>query len=141
MPELRAIVDAEEILLNHLKADTAVTALVPASRITTELPKSFTKQSRIQAFRTGGVPDEDDIPGHLDQPSLQINAFGSTKAQAHAVAAEAIRSVLAAPAATHSGAVVTHARRVLGPTWSPDPPTDTPRYIIGVILWIHPTGS
>lgn len=140
MPELRNLVDAERLLVTYLLADDGVAALC-GTRVTTELPKTFTKQARVQIFRTGGVPDPKDVPGHLDRPTIQINAWGATKESAYDVAAETIRAILAAPKATHSGAVVTHANRLLGPVWSPDPDTDTPRYVIGAVLWIHPTGS
>lgn len=143
MPELRTIANIEGLLVTYLKADAAVAALV-ATRVSTELPKTFAKQNRIQLFRIGGVPDADDVPGHLDRPSLQFNAFGATRAGAFSVAAELIRAVLAAPKATFSGAVITSATRVLGPTWSPDPGTDpdpVPRYIVGMVLSVHPTGS
>lgn len=142
MPDLRPIVDAEQLLIDHLLADADVAALVDTN-VSAELPEDFGPQARIQLFRIGGIPNPGDVPGHLDQPSLQLNIFGATKAEAFDVAAQAIRATLAAPAATHAGAVVTGARRVLGPTWSPDPGTNPPvaRYIVGVVLSVHPDGS
>lgn len=140
MPELRTTPFAEELLVAYLRADAAVAALV-GTKVSTQLPKTFKAERRIQLFRTGGVPNPNDVPGHLDRPSIQLNTFGATQAEAWAVAAETIRAVLAAPAGTFPAAVVTHARRVLGPIWSPDPDSDPPipRYITGVVLWIHPT--
>jgi hypothetical protein len=138
VPELRNLVDAEVLLVAYLRADSGVAALVD-TRVSTELPAGFRAETRVQLFRTGGVPDPSDVAGHLDRPSIQINAFGATKGQAFMVAAETIRAVIAAPKATFAGAVVSHATRVLGPIWSPDPDTDIPRYILGVVLWIHPT--
>lgn len=138
MPELRFLPDVESLLVVYLKADVGVSALV-ATRISTELPASFQAQGRVQLFRTGGVPDDDDIPGHLDRPSIQVNAFGATKAGAWDVAAETIRALLQAPTATHTRAVITKATRVLGPTWSPDPETDVPRYLLGFTFAVHAT--
>lgn len=142
MPELRTTPFTEELLVAYLRADAGVAALV-GTRVSTQLPKTFKAEKRIQLFRTGGVPDPGDVPGYLDQPAIQLNTFGATQAEAWAVAAETIRACLAAPHGSFAGAVVTHARRVLGPIWSPDPDSDPPipRYITGVVLWIHPTGS
>lgn len=142
MPELRSIVDAEAALVAYLRADAGVAALV-GTRVGTQLPKTFKAETRIQLFRTGGVPDPADVPGHLDRPSLQINTYGATKEAAFGLTAETIRAILASPRASVSGAVITHARRVLGPIWSPDPDSDppVPRYITGVVLWIHPIAT
>jgi hypothetical protein len=136
MPELRLLPDVESLLVTYLKADAGIAALVD-QRVSTELPASFAPEGRVQLFRTGGVPDNDDIPGHLDRPSIQVNAYGETKAEAYDVAAETIRALLQAPAATHTGAVITKATRILGPTWSPDPETDTPRYLLGFTFAVH----
>jgi hypothetical protein len=52
-----------------------------------------------------------------------------------------IDSLKAMPAAQFDGAVVTLVSRVTGPRWSPDPPTDTPRYITDVVLYAHTVGG
>ena len=142
MPDVRAPADIESVLIAYLKTDGAVTALVPASRISAELRRQFSaEETYLQLFRTGGAPDGDDIPGHLDQPSIQINAFGGDRAEAWDLTAEVIRALTQAPAATHDGAVITRAARILGPFWSPDPDTDAPRYIFGFTFTVHPSAS
>lgn len=140
MPALRDVVDIEATLVAYLGADVSLTALVD-DRISTELPAGFTAEARVRLFRVGGAPAAGDPAGYLDRPSVQFDCFGATREQAWDVAAESVRAVLQAPSATHTGVVVTGARRTLGPTWQPDPDTDIPRYLFTAVLWTHPTGS
>lgn len=136
MTEDPGLVDAEGLAVNWL-VSSADLAEVVGDRVSTELPASFAAEARVQLFRVGGVP-ADDGPQHLDRPNLQVNAFGPTKAQAWAVAALVVRRMLAAPRGVHDQGVVTKAHRVVGPTWSPDPETDIPRYVLGFVLHVHP---
>ncbi len=140
MPALRDVVDIEATLVAYLKADAAVAALV-GTRVSTELPAGFTAEARVRLFRVGGAPSPDDPAGYLDRPSVQFDCYGATREQAWDVAAATLRAALEAPAATHTGVVITGTRRTLGPTWQPDPDTDIPRYLLTAVLWTHPTGS
>jgi hypothetical protein len=139
MPEHAALVDVESFLHDRLSADDELVAVV-AGRLSTELPKTFPKsgEARVQFFRVGGSPDPSDGPGHLDRPSVQFSCYGSSKEEAFDVAAAALAAVLELEGATAAGVVVTRVVRNLGPMWSPDPATGAPRYLLGVILTVHP---
>lgn len=142
MPEVRAPADIESVLVAYLKADVGVTALVPAAQISTELRRLFDdEETYLQLFRTGGPPDPDDTLGYLDRPSVQVNAFGGTKPEAWDLAAETVRALSQTPTASHAGAVITAATRILGPLWSPDPDSDAARYIIGFTFTVHPPAA
>jgi hypothetical protein len=134
-----ALLDVEAFLVARLKADAGALHALVGDRISTELPKSFPGhgEKRLQLFRVGGVPDPGDGPGHLDRPSVQLNAYGTTKAEAFDVAQAALGVVLELEGTAADGIVVTRAFRNLGPTWSPDPAAGAPRYLLGVILNVH----
>jgi len=138
MPEARKLVDVEALLVAYLATDGPLGALVDDA-IGTELPRAFpsTGAPRVQAFRASGTT-VDPATGHLDRALVQVNAYGSSKAEAWDVFAETYRALLAARAAEHEGAVVTDVERVSGPTWSPDPQTDAPRYVGSFAVTVHP---
>jgi hypothetical protein len=130
---LRLPVDAELLTVNYLRARAELLAFV-STRVTTELPKEPTFPA-LTAFRLGGVADH---PGWLDPASLQIDAWGTTKAQANFLARTALAALREMPDADHALGVVTHVAQNLGLTWAPDDITDQPRYVFGVAVHLHP---
>ena len=134
MPELAPLVDGEALAVAHLKADATLDALV-GNRISTELPADFTPQGRLQIEGEHGLPVDADT-SHLQRVRIQVKAFGATKEQAFDVAALAYASLRGATG-THALAIVTRVTQYLGLRWSPDPETDNPRYLFGVILYCH----
>lgn len=133
------LLDIEAFLVARLKADTGALDTLVGQKIATDLPPSFPAhgEARLQLFRIGGPPDPGDGPGHLDRPSVQLNAYGASREQAFDVAKAALAAVLALEGTTADGVVVTRAFRNLGPTWSPDPPTGAARFLLGVVLHVH----
>lgn len=138
MPEERDLVDVEAVVVAHLGADVGLEALV-GDAIGTELPRGFPPAGapRVQAFRSSGTT-VDPATGYLDRAIVQVNGYGSSKAEAWDVMAGTNRALLAARHAAHAGVVVTDVERVSGPSWSPDPKTDAPRYIASFAVTVHP---
>lgn len=138
MPKIRPLVDVEALTIAYLEADAAVAALVAAGDVAAELPGAFPPAGRkfVQAFRASAT---DTANGHLERVVLQVNAYGSTKVEAFDVIAKTYRALLEMPDAGHDAAVVTDTRRLTGPTWSPDPVTDAPRYTSSFAVTVHPT--
>lgn len=136
MPEISELVDVEALLVAHLSSDAGVTAIA-GDRVSTELPAGFEPEARIQLFRVGGAP-LDQVTHHLDRAVVQLNVYGASKASAFDAAREALAGLLRARSAAHPLGAVTHVERLTGPTWSPDPATDTPRYLLTVAITVHP---
>lgn len=137
MPTIRPLVDVEAVVIAHLAADPALLAL--AVDVASETPAGFPPAGApfVQAFRATAT-SVDPATGHVERAVLQVNAYGASKAGAWDVIAQAYRALLEAPAGVHPGAVVTEVVRLSGPTWSPDPVTDAPRYTSSFAVTVHP---
>lgn len=132
--------DIEIVVVAHLRATTAV--MVLTQRIGTRTPPDvagqFVKVTLIDDEQAPNVPAL-----HLVSALVQIDCYGSSnRDSAHAEAsllARTIReAIVAMPAATHTGCVVTAARansRRL-PDTSLDPARE--RYVITCDLTLHP---
>jgi len=139
MPTIRPLVDVEALLVAWLSADAGVLALAAATDVSPELPAGFPSSGRpfVQAFRASATT-VDDATGHLERAVVQVNVYGSSRENAWDLAAQTYRAVLEAPSAAHPAGVVTNALRISGPSWSPDPITDAPRYTLSFALTVHP---
>lgn len=135
MVEPRPIVDIEQVLVAALGVDTALADVVD-DRIGTRYEPDYDGQAAITLHRSGGTPTD---PGteRLDRPIIDLAAWAPTKGEAFTAAAVAICAVVRS-AGVHDSAVITGAERISGPTWSPDPHTETPRYLITFALHVHP---
>jgi hypothetical protein len=131
--------DVEALAVGQLLEDPMVSALAD-DRVGVDLPASFPDGQRVRLMRVGGTPVDAETE-HLDRALVQVETFGSTKEEAFDLTLVVIDSLKAMPAAQFDGAVVTLVSRVTGPRWSPDPPTDTPRYITDVVLYAHTVGG
>ena len=140
MPTIRPLVDVEALLVAWLSADAAVLALLAApTDVSPELPAGFPSAGAafVQTFRASATT-VDTGTGHLERAVVQVNVYGSSREEAWDLAAQTYRAVLEAPGGDHAGAVVTNAVRITGPSWSPDPVTDAPRYALSFALTVHP---
>lgn len=136
MTETRLAADAEKLLIAYLKADSAVAALV-AAKVSTTLPPDFKKEKRVRLWRVGGTPDPSSPVPWLDRPRIQLEAYGTTKGEALNVA-NVVADAIARMPGTYADGVVTDTAADLPLQWSPDPHTDTPRYLFGAVLYVHP---
>lgn len=142
MPDLYAPVDSETLAVTYLKTVAAVTDLVGVDGISTRIPRDWEAGHRhVRLTRIGGLPT--DIAGYLDRARIQIDSFGADEEDAHAIAGQVLLALLRLPGSGFSaaGAVVTAVEQDLGMANQPDPDTDAPRYLCGVVLYVHPTGS
>lgn len=142
MTDFFAPVDAETLAVDYLKTVTAVTDLVTEDGISTRLPRDWEAGDRhVRLTRIAGLPT--DAVGYLDRARIQVDAFGTDEADAQALAGQVLLALRRLPTADYSyaGAVVTATAQDLGLANVPDPDTDAPRYLFGMVLYVHPTGS
>lgn len=142
MTDLYAPVDAETLAVAYLKTVSAVTDLVTTDGISTRLPRDWEAGDRhVRLTRIGGLPT--DVVGYLDRARIQVDAFGADETDAHALAAQVLLALrrLEGSGFGYAGAVITAVDQDLGMASSSDPDTDAARYLFGVVLYVHPTGS
>lgn len=146
MPALRDLVDVEAVLVTHLSNDVTLAGHVggpgTAAKVSTELPKTFPTagEKRVQLNRATSSQIDPDT-NHLERAVIDFKAFGASKAQAWDVVAALWSAVQRARTTAHTGAVVTRLERLTGPSWSPDPSTNAPRYTLSVAVTVHPTAT
>lgn len=136
MTASRPIPDVEKLVVAALLEDPDLASVV-GTKVSTELPEAFPDGQRVRLWRVGGTP-ADASPEWIDRPLLQVEGYGATKEEAFETISEAIEALHRLAGAALPGAVVTRVQRVTGPAWSNDPTTDTPRYLLGVVLYLHP---
>lgn len=145
MPETRPLVDVEKLIRAHLAGTAALIADLgatgpAAAPIMSELDDTYdpTTSKVLQVFR---VTSSDQASSHVERAVVQMNSYGPTKGDAWATWAIADEALRQAATAAHDAGVVTAVERVSGPTWSPDPTTDGPRYTSSFAITVHPKPS
>lgn len=133
MPLARIAPDSEAIAVDILLADAAVAAIAGVNVVT---ERAGEPAPLIRLFRVGGPPSR-----YIDQARLQLDSWGRTKAEANDLARQALRALLEAEGTSTADAVVTAVETDLGLQWAPDPGTDEPRYLCGVVLTAHSRGG
>lgn len=128
------LVDDELALIQYLRGVTAVTDLIPGGRITTELGDKPVYPV-VLVNRSAGVT----IAPGIDEPALQIDVIGGTKAQCKALTQTVRAAVLAIANDTVPAGVLVSADEEMGPSWLPDtvPIPPLPRYVFRVRLLTH----
>lgn len=129
---------AEKLAIDYLKTVDEVTDIV-GTKISTTKGAPY---PRVSVTRIGG--GDGVIPAHLDPVRLQFDCWGSdvqqkSQSEAHALA-QAVKAAMFAAVeyAGHEEGVVTDARCVLGPVWQPDPTTNRDRYLVDMLIRVHP---
>ena len=130
---LAVMADAELVVVTYLKSHDDVTALV-GNRVITELPAAPIFPL-LRVIRIGGLSP---APRRLDAAHLQVEAWAATQETARLVAATAQAALWEAGNATNNGAVITGVDNTLGLSWSPDPPSNRPRYLFSMYVYSHP---
>ena len=133
---LRLLPDVEATAVAYLRAHSAVAAIV-GTRVSTELPSTPTFPLLTVRLVTG----TEVIRTHLDEQTVQVDAWGADKAGASLLARTARAALLDVPGdASLSRGVVTGARTVRALAWMPDdtvsPPR--PRYSFDIGWTVHP---
>lgn len=137
MPVDRELADVETLLVDYLLADATFNAFVDG-RISTKLPSTFEAEKRVRLYRAGGS-EVDAESGEVDRALISTQNFGADDVEAFAVARKTLVMLRRTVTMPFDGAVITKAQRALGPLWSPDPETNAPRYLLDVLLTVHPT--
>jgi hypothetical protein len=130
-------VDAETLTVQHLQSATTVTGLAPATDISTKLRRGWVAgDPAVRVRRIGGLTTED-VAAHLGRYRLQVEAFAGTELAAFTLASAAFDALRALAGQANDFGVVTAVGNDLGLTNSPDPDSDSARYLFGVVLYAH----
>lgn len=129
------IPDAEAIVVNILNASSVLQDIAGENPASTELEPGATLP-KIRVTLSGGSPV---VRGWLHSFRFNIEAWATSKEEAFELLIEA-GSVLenGLDGAQVSEGVVTSFTQETGLTWSPDPSTNTARYLVGFVGHIHP---
>ena len=129
--------DDELAVIQYLRSVWVVTALVPADRITTELPPSSSYPA-ITVKRVGGLAAQWQ---YLDDPAIQVDVWGPMDRYACKQAARTVRAaILAIANDITSEAVLVSAAEEMGLQWLPDGELSVkplPRYTARFRVLIH----
>lgn len=138
--------DLETVAIEYLSGRADLLELLggDAELVSGKLRRGWTKGDlAVRIVRVGGTPV--DHVGHLDRARLQVEAFAGDDLAAHDLAARALVELRTLEGRkVEVGAargVVTAVEQDLGLRRQPDPITDAPRYLFGVVLYGHPTAS
>lgn len=127
--------DDELALLQYLKARPEVTALLPANRMSTEMPAKPT-YPLLLVTRAGG-------PAHdrasIDEPALQVDVLGGDKRTCKRITQTVRGAILAIANDTVAEGVLVSAAEEVGPAWFPDtiPTPPIPRYTARYRVLLH----
>lgn len=137
---LRILPDVEQLVTDYLLTVDEVETLVGSN-----VGSRLSGLPAIVVSRIGGSPDP--IPLHIDRARIQIDAWteseenGGSKGLAHDIAATTLAALVEMVNVDHAAGVVCDVEPVLGPLWQPDPTTHRPRYVVDVIVVVHPVPS
>jgi hypothetical protein len=129
------IPDFEAIVVKILNDSSSIAEIAGADCASTELPPDA-QLPRLRITLAGGSPQ---VRGWLHSARILVEAWGTTKMEAFDLIAEAC-SVLenTTEGALFEEGVVTSLSQDSGLSWSPDPATNTARYLVGFVGYIHP---
>lgn len=137
MTDFRPEPDFEALAVGYLQGIETVTDLVPADSIGTRLRRGWSAgQPALRIRRIGGLPTES-VAQHLTRGRLQVEGYAETEAEAFAIVAAVDVELRRMPDETFDGAVVTSSAKDLPIVNSPDPDSDSARFLFGVVLYGH----
>lgn len=129
---VRVLPDAIAVTVTYLRANAEVQAVV-GQRVFQREPKDAPSTPFVTVKRYGGIPL---IAEHLDVAAIQVDVWGGTNLTNH-TAARTVRAALIDMPGTHSGAVVSDVRDVLGLQTLEDERWGA-RHLFGVNIHLHP---
>lgn len=136
MPNPLAIMPDDELaLLQYVRTIPEVVALIPAARWTTEMPSNpVYPLGLIQ--RAGGQAA---VWQGIDEPALQVDVVGGTKAQCKRAMLTVRAAILAIANDVVPEGVLSSAYEEVGPSWLPDtvPVVPVPRYTARYRIFTH----
>lgn len=127
--------DDELAVVQYLRSTSALTALIPAAKIVTELPDK-PAYPYLLVSRIGGLMA---VPQRLDEPAIQIDSVGGTKYVCKQIILTARAAILAIANDTVPAGVLSSAVEEVGPSWLPDtiPTPPIPRYTARFRVFLH----
>lgn len=129
--------DDELAILQYLRSVSVVTALVPAARITTELPAQAVYPA-VTIKRAGGTAAQWQ---RIDEPAIQVDVYGPESRYDCKKLAQTVRAaILAIANDVVAEATLVSAYEELGPQWFPDTELSVkplPRYTARYRVLLH----
>lgn len=129
---VRTLVDVESLLVRELKAHADIIAIV-GPRVATELPPKASFPY-LTLFLTGGNVI---VERHLSAPTVQVDAWGGTRAEARNLALVA-QGVIHTLRGTYTEGVVSGAEDLIPVRRLFDATANRPRYMFEVRVFAHP---
>lgn len=125
--------DSEAVAATWLRSRPELAGI----QVSTDLRGYTAGQRRIVITRVGGVPS---LAIRVDNPRLDVDVFGTDKADAHDLAQLARALLHELPTGDHTAldAVVANVADDVGLQWLPDPDTQAARYVLTLRLAVHP---
>lgn len=132
-------IDLETVAIDYLSARVLLLDELggDAQRVSGRLPRGFQKGDlAVRITRTGGLPV--DHLGHLDRARLTVECYAGDDLAAYRLAGRTLVELRTLEAENVDGGVVTAVEQDLALRRLPEPTTDAPRYLFGVVLYGHP---
>lgn len=132
---LAVLPDDELALLQYLRLTPEVVSLIPGGRVTTELPPAPVYPV-VLIQRVGGQVA---VAQAIDEPAVQVDVVGGTKAQCKKLMLTVRAAILAIADDIVPEAVLSSAYEEVGPSWLPDtvPVPPLPRYVARYRIYLH----
>lgn len=134
---LRELVDAEALFVGLLNIDAGVVEIAGADSVGVELPpESDEELPYLQLWRLPSSIVTDETQ-RLERVRIQFATWAADRAAALDLARATCKAFGESPGG-HPEGVVTGVELEVSPYWSPDPETDTPRYLFVGAAYVHP---
>jgi hypothetical protein len=129
------IPDIEQTIVRTLNESQSVIDIAGENAASTELPPEA-QLPKIRISLSGGTPA---VQGWLQAPRINIEAWGTSKEEAFDLINACSQTLIQIEnGALVNEGVITSVRQETGLSWSPDPTTNTARYLLGFEVHIHP---
>lgn len=138
MTGIRELVDVEALLVDLLNEDAGVIAVAGEDSVGTDLPPELDAElPYLQLWRLPGSVIVTDLTQRLERARIQLASWAADRGDALDLARAACLALGEAEGAYTAG-VVSGVEIESTPYWSPDPETDTPRYLFTAAAYVHP---
>lgn len=129
------IPDVEAAVVGFLLSQESITDLVGDHGVATSLPANAALPRIRITLGAGRIA----VPKWLYAPRITVEAWAATKSEAFELIVQTLHVLESdLPSAQVSQGVVTACELDTGISWSPDPVSETPRYLGGMSVYIHP---
>lgn len=140
MSGIRELVDVEALLVAYLNEAPSVVTVAGEDSVGTDLPPELDEElPYLQLWRLPGSTVTDETQ-HLERARIQFAAWAGREDRGTALdLARAACKELGEATGKHEGfGNVTAVDLEVTPYWSPDPETDSPRYLFTAAVYVTP---